>query len=531
MVWNNARGADGFPGARFKDYQVKVYNAAGTVLRRTEYVQTESYVYTFEKNLKDGSGSAGNQFQIAVLARDIQSAGGSPCQVTFTNALPGMASITPTVTSSPTGFTVDWSTYNPTDKDLDGFDIKVDSVTPPVTLALKADAASRKIFIPVNTVITPVTYYVSVTPRDKFVGGRAGVSSVVVTATVTTSIDNSKQQWSDVSGTGKPQDNATSGAPAGTSVAGLDSNLVARQGNGVFSETFEVPVDPYWTSYWEGTVDYPLDGHAGGKVFRAASRRWAICNTKIPFDPAKLYRFKIRWRKTAGTTQTFLLYGIQGVAADGVTLVNATGQNDISGQQYFAPGTYDVVGTTWIEVTLYFKGNSPGNFAGTGSVANPFQLTAGTRYFQPLFVANWTGVGTCFDSVTEIDYISIDIMPTTSDLIIAGPMLPTYAPSQAGLYLTGPYMGFFDGNAWATYIGSDGKFYFKGNGNNFIQWDGSTLAVRGSFVADDIRTGVFNGDLISAGTLKADRLIVNSISSPQPRPERCHQGRDCLRFS
>jgi len=40
---------------------------------------------------------------------------------------------------------------------------------------------------------------------------------------------NSEQQWADVGGTGKPQNNATNGAPAGTSVGGTEAGLLASR--------------------------------------------------------------------------------------------------------------------------------------------------------------------------------------------------------------------------------------------------------------------------------------------------------------
>ena len=213
---------------------------------------------------------------------------------------------------------------------------------------------------------------------------------------------------------------ATVGAPAGTMVAGLDSNVVARQGHGVFLDTFEVPIDPYYSSMWEGNVDYPLNGKAGGKVLRATGEEWSICNTKIPFDPTKLYRFKARYRKTAGNPGRLMYFGIQGVAADGVTLVNSGGLNDQSGQQYMyyaAPA----VSIAWTEVLCFFKGWGGTAFAGSGTLADPYGLHPLTRYFQPLFIANWnSGVG-CPDSIMEIDYIAIDIIPENLDLIADSP--------------------------------------------------------------------------------------------------------------
>ena len=192
IVWDRVWGSDYLPEFRFKDYKVEILDSTGATLLRTEYVRDESYVYTFEKNIKDSAGSARASFMVLISARDIYDASGTAGEVVFTNATPSMVAITPTATVSPTGFILDWSTYAPTDTDLDGFDIRVDTVNPPVVVALHADASARKTFVPVNTVTVPASYYVSVVPRDKFAGGRAGTASVVITATVTTAIDNSQ---------------------------------------------------------------------------------------------------------------------------------------------------------------------------------------------------------------------------------------------------------------------------------------------------------------------------------------------------
>jgi hypothetical protein len=75
------------------------------------------------------------------------------------------------------------------------------------------------------------------------------------------------------------------------------------------------------------------------------------------------------------------------------------------------------------------------------------------------------------------------------------------AGTPAGLYLTNGYMGFYDGSAWATYIASNGQFYFKGNATNYLQWNGSALTVRGALVADDIKTGTLNASLLTVSGL------------------------------
>jgi hypothetical protein len=62
-----------------------------------------------------------------------------------------------------------------------------------------------------------------------------------------------------------------------------------------------------------------------------------------------------------------------------------------------------------------------------------------------------------------------------------GDTAPAGAP---GLYMTPSYMGYWNGAAWGAYIRSNGYFGFSGNSNNYITWDGSTLAIRGSVTID-----------------------------------------------
>jgi len=53
-------------------------------------------------------------------------------------------------------------------------------------------------------------------------------------------------------------------------------------------------------------------------------------------------------------------------------------------------------------------------------------------------------------------------------------------PSGAGLYADGSYLGYYDGSVWKAYIQNNGLFYFKGDDNNYIQWNGSSLGIKGS---------------------------------------------------
>lgn len=56
--------------------------------------------------------------------------------------------------------------------------------------------------------------------------------------------------------------------------------------------------------------------------------------------------------------------------------------------------------------------------------------------------------------------------------------------SAAGLYLTSSYLGFYNGADWndSVYIKNDGTFKFRGDADNYIEWDGSDLTVVGDIV-------------------------------------------------
>ena len=68
--------------------------------------------------------------------------------------------------------------------------------------------------------------------------------------------------------------------------------------------------------------------------------------------------------------------------------------------------------------------------------------------------------------------------------IIKGANLPTTGMAT-GLNLTYEYMGYYNGG-WKTFIKNDGTFYFDGNGSNYIDWNGSTLKVRGDIQASSL---------------------------------------------
>ena len=82
----------------------------------------------------------------------------------------------------------------------------------------------------------------------------------------------------------------------------------------------------------------------------------------------------------------------------------------------------------------------------------------------------------------------------TTDLVTGAESSATITPSLiAG---GSAYVGF------STFIASNGSFFFNGDADSYIGWDGDTLNIRGSIVADDIIAGTFT--LADGSTLPID---------------------------
>jgi len=52
-------------------------------------------------------------------------------------------------------------------------------------------------------------------------------------------------------------------------------------------------------------------------------------------------------------------------------------------------------------------------------------------------------------------------------------------PTGTGLFLSKENLGHYDSGEWKTYMSSSGAFYLTGSASNYLQWDGSSLTIRG----------------------------------------------------
>jgi hypothetical protein len=322
------------------------------------------------------------------------------------------------------------------------------------------------------------------------------VASTTYVQTAATSSTNSSVNTSAIDVTNRGL--STGGNFTGT-VSGISASLASRGGTMAWMETFEA-MPSTWTDYFTNTNKSLVAGagYTGGNAVRCSGSVWFVAPDKIPFDPSKLYRMRVRFKVlvNGSPVQGAIYAGVEARAADKTTLVNITGTNSNGNQHYFVVGVTQTVSQGWVEYTAWFKGwagvgqNSGVAGTGAGTPTNPYNLYNTARYFSPLVIVNYLSSA---NAVTDIDYMAVDMFDEDSQTRtytglnsagtvqtpIQGPVLPVYTPSANGLYITNTYLGYYNTvSGWTTRLENNGNFLFMGNATNYIQWDGSSFAIR-----------------------------------------------------
>lgn len=184
---------------------------------------------------------------------------------------------------------------------------------------------------------------------------------------------------------------------------------------GGFLETFEEDtLDDYWNRN-DGAVTYArvTAGMRGGKALQAAGgRAWRAYKYNIPYDPDRLYRLTARVRMTVAPSdpaKDLVYIGLEGVAADGTTLLNRNGANLSSTQHYHAASAFDMGGVpvgTWKYFFGYIRGHSATPGGPSTDPNAPAAMYTGVKYVRPLFILNYDNG----DGTMQIDELSLEIV-------------------------------------------------------------------------------------------------------------------------
>jgi hypothetical protein len=313
---------------------------------------------------------------------------------------------------------------------------------------------------------------------------------------------------------------------AGDAEAVAAAGVASQQARGLFFQTFEDPVEDDW-NVREGTptITYPNNGVVGGKALRTDGHLWMAYPGNIPFDPARLYRFRARVRQISAPTdpaKDIFYFGFEGIAADGVTLVSTSGSGGY-GNAHYAGSVSSWVNDVWVEKTGYYKGTAA---AGTQGGATP-QLAGvaheNVRYMRPNLILNYNGG----DGVFELDYIAIEVI--TEDLeidaqeIVDGDLL--VAANQAASVFGQPFSAatiasLMSGSAITeVQIEDDAITSPKIAANQILaghilagEIDASKIAAN-TILAGNIAAGTITGDEIAAATILAGNIAADQITS------------------
>ena len=132
----------------------------------------------------------------------------------------------------------------------------------------------------------------------------------------------------------------------------------------------------------------------------------------IPYDPTKLYEISGRVKQYSVSGDNRVYIGVEGLASDGVTMININGDDSHSSQHYIACASYNLeVAEDWKTFRGYFTGNSSSVNSSANDPTAPSNLYTGVEYFRPMFLGNYNG-GT---GSVEIDYIKIKEIDNTTN--------------------------------------------------------------------------------------------------------------------
>lgn len=260
--------------------------------------------------------------------------------------------------------------------------------------------------------------------------------------------------------------------------------------NMVNNAKFEYGMDG-WEKYsgtGSATVKTISDAKVGANVIEMTDEYGLMLTKEVPIDPDKLYYTEVWLRRiTNPGTQGDIYLALAEYDHTG-TLIQTNWRIADGADLYEADG--------WTKFSAEIQGSD---------------FHADTTYIKPLIYPGYPD-RTC---VTQATYFRTSEIQAGADLTIenrAADIVNLPDPdtiNSAGLYATGSFLGFNDGSGsggmndagWQAAIKGDGTFYFAGDSNHKLEWNGSELLMDGRLntVGVDMGRGVFAGDAVEHG--------------------------------
>jgi len=168
---------------------------------------------------------------------------------------------------------------------------------------------------------------------------------------------------------------------------------------------------------------------------------------------------------------------------------------------------YNAAGTQTFKIEI--DGDNTGDIT-IGDYANDNGLlwdnSAGIFYIK--------GAITLTNTISSSDISDVDAYATDQDKQKFS-TLNVDTPTGTGLFLDATHLGYYDTNAWKTYMDSSGNFYLGGS-SGALQWNGTTLSITGVITVSATSSGIGSfsdaGDL--ATTNEEDANVLNMTNAP-----------------
>ena len=346
-------------------------------------------------------------------------------------------------------------------------------------------------------------------------------------------------KWSAITGDTKPADNATVGAPVGTDVAGVPAYQAVNGGVSQFTDMMQYANQVEFNEIWKqvpgilsyGELNFYGEPTApGGKYVSIGNGSgddmyWAAAEgiAPIPYDPNTLYEVWVVVKRYSGSGLFYC--GLEGIAQDGVTRINAGGADSPSGQHYLAAQGITPPASQWTLYRGYVKGHSDTAGGYSPDPNNPGAMRTGTAFIRPMFIVNYNrepgrvgitalGVRPISGTLAAMDEVTPSVVniPYLSSIsqdvgeVIAG--ILRSSDSDFYVDLDNKYIQIKSGG-YTRVIGAG-----FGVGNKFLEWYGVDRAINTMDTSNSIFHLTNTGDAYFGGNLSAGTLY-NSITGTE----------------
>jgi hypothetical protein len=115
---------------------------------------------------------------------------------------------------------------------------------------------------------------------------------------------------------------------------------------------------------------------------------WEYLNVLVPYDGISLYEVGVIARKNDASGLFYC--GVEGIAADGKTLIDTIGGSSSGNQHYFAAEGV-IPPAVWTTYRGYFKGWAAGLGTQHNDSSSPGAMRPGVAHIRPMFVVNYPG--------------------------------------------------------------------------------------------------------------------------------------------